>query len=173
MGGYCPDKLMSLKQQARLGSWRARAEHNLQEKWREEPWHVRLAGGTARTGYCSSDANRTAHVAPAHTTPTARTGAPEHGEQAAHRGSLWGLSRQAAPRVVRNAWLFRAAGAGIRRRKQLPSIFLRDGAVPGTRECLRGDRLSGDGTLISPDVQGSSNSGLRGGCCQLLPSRSS
>lgn len=32
---YCPDKLMSLKQQARLRGSRARAKNNLQEKWQK------------------------------------------------------------------------------------------------------------------------------------------
>lgn len=37
LGCDCPDKLMSLKQQARLRSLRARAKNNLQEKWQEKP----------------------------------------------------------------------------------------------------------------------------------------
>lgn len=55
---------------------------------------------------------------------------------------------QAVPGVVRSSWLFRAQlEPGIRRRKQLPSISLKDGAVPGTHECLWRDRLGRDGSL--------------------------
>lgn len=51
LGCYCPDKLMSLKQQARLRSLRARAKNNLQEKWQEKLSRVQDPGPHKRLSH--------------------------------------------------------------------------------------------------------------------------
>lgn len=96
LGCYCPDKLMSLKQQARLRSLRGRAKNNLQEKWQEKlskPQHRRrphqslstprcIYTANPGTGGCFSSACEILHAGKrAHDTEFRRWGIPEHLEE--------------------------------------------------------------------------------------------
>ena len=93
MGCYCPDKLMSLKQQARLRSLRARAENNLQEKWQEKLSRLQRLSNKARleTGDCFSNAIRSVHMNRGHRTQTSHTNGNywDTWNTASHAGLVW------------------------------------------------------------------------------------
>lgn len=140
MGCHCPDKLMSLKQQARLRSLRARAKHNLQEKWQEK------CPGPSTRGHaeCVHPANPPSgeqNLYPCNHMHTAQTHAIPQGLRLEapieHSGGL-------IPPAGRDSWFFctgrdswffcsaRAKDmAGMRKRKRWPRSVPTDGAVSG------------------------------------------
>lgn len=102
LGCDCPDKLMSLKQQARLRSLRVRAEHNLQEKWQEKRSKPQCPSRprARQHRWCRDPLSvfwRKPNLDvcnPVHTTQmdtSRKHGSPWRG--ASHGGSIWGLKR--------------------------------------------------------------------------------
>ena len=84
---------MSLKQQARLRSLRARAENNLQEKWQEKLSRLQRLSNKARleTGDCFSNAIRSVYVNRGHRTQTSHTNGNywDTWNTASHAGLVW------------------------------------------------------------------------------------
>lgn len=129
MGGYCPDKLMSLKQQARLRSLGARAEHNLQEKWREKQWSPQRPGRHRSSGDRAVLRTSLPMDTGTHGTDGTHAGSG-HGIGIRH-GSPWGRSLPAIPAVEKSPWSVRSARARDTKAKAIAKQFPPGWAVSG------------------------------------------